>query len=54
MSCHFSEIFYIKQIENNMLICSINDENEDIQQMNINYYFSANVDKSFFETYEFI
>ena len=54
MPCHFSGIFYIKQIENNMLTCSISDENGDIQQMDINYYFPANVDRPFPEAYESI
>ena len=54
MPCHFSGIFFISQFKDNKLLCSFSDENGDIQQVDIIYYFSATVDRPFPEAYESI
>ena len=54
MSCHFFEIFHVSEFKDNKLLCSFNDENEDARQIEIIYYFSAAVDRSFPQAYEVV
>jgi hypothetical protein len=54
MPCHFSGIFYITELENNKMVCSANDENGNLQQVDIGYYYPSNMDRPFPEAYEFV
>lgn len=54
MPCHFSGIFYVSQFKDNKLLCSFKDENGDVHQINIIYYFPTTVDRPFPQAYEAI
>lgn len=54
MPCHFSGLFYVSQFKDNKLLCSFKDENGDLRQIDIIYYFPATVDRPFPQAYEAI
>ena len=54
MPCHFSGLFYVSQFKDNKLLCSFKDENGDIHQINMIYYFPTTVDRPFPQAYEAI
>ena len=54
MPCHLSEIFYISQFKDNKLLCSFSDENGDVHEIHIIYYFPTTVDRPFPQAYEVI
>ena len=54
MPCHFSGIFYVCQFKDNKLLCSFKDENGDIHQIDMIYYFPTTVDRPFPQAYEAI
>ena len=54
MPCHFSGLFYVSQFKDNKLLCSFKDENGDIHQIDMIYYFPTTVDRPFPQAYETI
>jgi len=54
MPCHFSGIFYVSQFKDNKLLCSFSDENGDVHEIHIIYYFPTTVDRPFPQAYEVI
>ena len=52
MPCNFSGIFYVSQFQDNKLLYSFKDENGDIHQVNIVYYFPTTIDRTFPQAYE--
>lgn len=54
MPCHFSGLFYVAQFKDNKLLCLFKDENGDVHQIDMIYYFPATVDRPFPQAYEAI
>jgi len=54
MPCHFSGIFYVSQFKDNKLLCSFSDENGDVHQVDVIYYFPTTSDRPFPQAYEVI
>jgi hypothetical protein len=52
MPCNFSGIFYVTRIDNNKLIWEVSDESGDLDNIEISYYFPANILRPFREPFE--
>ena len=54
MPCHFSGIFHVSQFKDNKLLCSFSDENGDVHEIEIIYYFPNTAERPFPQAYEII
>ena len=54
MPCHFSDIFFVSQFKANKLLCLFKDENGDIHEIDIIYYFLTSIDRLFPQAFEII